>query len=136
MKINEVPQDPKDFKEGDKLRKLVYAVDSEGKYTGVNSAGWDAENTALKQAWDAVDEALSETEAKVRSGELSPIAYFMQKNLMDLPLLAKYIGKWKWQVRRHMKPAVFEKMDPTLLQAYAKVFNITVDELNSFGKDK
>jgi len=136
MNVNDVPQDPKDFKEGDKMRKLIYAVDNEGKYTGVNSAGWDPENEAMKQAWDAVDETLADTEEKVHQGTLSPIAYFMQKNLMDISLLSKYIGKWKWRVQRHMKPAVFKKLDAKLLEAYARIFNITVEELKAFGKDR
>jgi hypothetical protein len=134
MKINEVPQDPKDFKEGENLRKLMYAVDKDGKYTGVNSAGWEAENFAMKQAWDEVEQGLAETEAKVKAGELSPIAWYMQKTLMDLSLLAKYVGKWEWQVKRHMKPSVFKTLKPETLQKYATVFNITIDELTGFGK--
>ncbi|MBZ0099148.1 MAG: hypothetical protein K8F30_08695 [Taibaiella sp.] len=134
MKVNEVPQDSRDFRGGEKLKKLVYAVDKDGKYTGVNSAGWEAENFATRQAWDAVDEALAETEAKVKAGELSPIAYYMQKSLMDKALLAKYVGKWGWQVSRHMKPSVFQRLGRPMLEKYAAVFNITVDELLSFGK--
>lgn len=134
MKVNEVPQDKKDFRGGEKLTKVMYAVDNEGKYTGVNSAGWEAENLATRQAWDAVDEALAETKDKVQEGKLSPIAYYMQKCLMDIGLLAKYVGKWQWQVNRHMKPSVFKKLDRKLLEKYASVFEITVDELTAFGK--
>jgi hypothetical protein len=134
MKINEVPQDPKNFKEGEKIRKLMYATDKDGKYTGVNSAGWEAENFALRQAWDEVETSLTETEEKVKAGELSPIAWYMQKMLMDVTLLSKYVGKWEWQVKRHMKPSVFKTLKPETLQKYASVFNITVDELTGFGK--
>ena len=134
MKVNEVPQDPKNFRDGDKVKKLMYAVDKDGKYTGVNSAGWEAENFATRQAWDAVDDALAETEQKVKEGKLSPIAYFMQKCLMDKSLLAKYVGKWGWQVSRHMKPSIFNQLDEELLGRYASVFNITVEELKAFGK--
>ncbi len=134
MKVNEVPQDPKDFREGDKIKKLMYAVGKDGKYTGVNSAGWEAENEATKQAWDAVDEALAETKEKVMNGELSPIAYYMEKCLMDVGLLAKYVGKWKWQVKKHLKPNGFKKLDNSLLEKYAEVFEIKVDELINFGK--
>lgn len=134
MKVNEVPQDAKNFRGADKMTKLVYAVDKGGKYTGVNSAGWEAENTATRDAWDAVEEALMDTEAKVKAGTLSPVAYFMQKSLMDTALLAKYVGKWGWQVKRHMKPKVFQNLDRQLLEKYASVFNITVDELINFGK--
>ncbi len=134
MKANEVPQDKRDFKEGDKIHKLMYAVDNDGKYTGITSAGWEAENIATKQAWDAVDEELAETAEKVKHGELSPIAYYMQKNLMEVSLLAKYVGKWQWQVKRHFKPSVFNSLGPALLAKYADVFNISVDELKNFGK--
>ncbi|MCB9045434.1 MAG: hypothetical protein H6550_04760 [Chitinophagales bacterium] len=134
MKVNEVPQDPKDFKGADKVKKLVYAVDKDGKYTGVNSAGWEAENTATRQVWDDVDANLAEAEAQVKAGELSPIAYYMQKSLMDTAILARYVGKWQWQVKRHMKPAVFNKLSQKMIEKYASVFNITVDELLSFGK--
>ena len=134
MKVNEVPQDPKDFKGADKVKKLVYAVDKDGKYTGVNSAGWEAENTATRQVWDDVDANLAEAEAQVKAGELSPIAYYMQKSLMDTAILARYVGKWQWQVKRHMKPAVFNKLSQKMIKKYASVFNITVDELLSFGK--
>ncbi|HLO71486.1 MAG TPA: hypothetical protein VK167_11485, partial [Flavipsychrobacter sp.] len=100
----------------------------------ITSAGWEAENIATKQAWDAVDEELAETAEKVKKGELSPIAYYMQKNLMEVSLLASYVGKWQWQVKRHFKPAVFNKLSADMLAKYAAVFNISVDELKSFGK--
>ncbi|MBL7717399.1 MAG: hypothetical protein JNL72_01080 [Flavipsychrobacter sp.] len=116
------------------MKKLMYATDKDGKYTGVTSSGWEAENEATRQAWEDADETLAQTEAQVRQGSLSPIAYYMQKNLMELSLLAKYVGKWQWQVKRHMRPSVFRKMDAALLQKYAEVFNITTEELSNFGK--
>lgn len=134
MNVNEVPQDPKNFKGAENLKKLMYATDKDGNYTGVVSSGWEAENEATKQAWDDVDETLAKIAAQVTAGELSPIAYFMQKSLMELPLLAKYVGKWQWQVKRHFKPSVFNDMDASLLQKYADIFSITVEELKNFGK--
>ncbi|MBC7553697.1 MAG: hypothetical protein H7257_06930 [Taibaiella sp.] len=136
MDVSDVPQEPKDFKEGEKLKKLVYAVGKDGKYTGVTSAGWDAENFAMKQAWDDIEENLAATLAKVKNGTVSPIAYYMQKNLMELSLLAKYAGKWQWQVTRHMKPEVFAKLDRAMLDVYAGIFNITVEEMINFGKER
>ena len=134
MDINEVPQDALDYKDRGKLKKLVYAVDKDGKYTSIGSSGWEAENIATQQAWDAIEEELKETEQKIKSGKLSPIAYFMRAKLMDLPLLARYVGKWQWQVKRHMKPSVFEKLSTTMLQKYADSFGITLKELTGFGK--
>jgi hypothetical protein len=53
---------------------------------------------------------------------------------MDEALLAKYVGKWKFTVKRHMKPTVFSKLSDKVLEQYATVFNITLKELKSFGK--
>lgn len=134
MKINEVPQDKEAFKGKSEVRKLIYATMEDGTYTNVNSEGWEVENLATIQAWEAVLEDLKETEQQVKAGKLSPIPYFMQKSLMELPVLAKYMGKWKWQVKRHFKPEVFTKLDGGTLTKYSKVFNISVDELKHFGK--
>lgn len=134
MDVNEVPQESSDFKDRNKVRKLMYAVDRDGRYTGVNSAGWDPENAAMQQAWEEADERLAQVLQEVKAGRLSPVAYFMQKNLMDPALLGKYIGKWGWQVRRHLKPSVFEKLPVSLLQRYAQVFNVSIDELTHFGQ--
>ncbi|MCD6012444.1 MAG: hypothetical protein K0Q79_2306 [Flavipsychrobacter sp.] len=136
MNVNEVPQDERDLKHDGRINKLMYAVDKDGKYTGINSAGWEAENFALEQAWEDIDEALVKVEAQVKAGALSPIVYFMQKNLMDIALLANYSGKWQWQVKRHFKPSVFKSLSPEMLGKYARIFNVTVDELVNFGKDK
>jgi len=134
MNVNEVPQDGLDYKGRAALSKLMYATDKDGKYTGVGSVGWDAENIATKQAWDEVEEDLKETEAAVKAGKLSPIAYFMKKTLMDESLLANYMGKWKWTIRRHMQPKVFAGLNDKTLAAYAQVFNITVETLKNFGQ--
>lgn len=129
-----MPQDSLEYKDRDKLKKLVYAVGKDGKYTGVGSSGWDPENVATKQAWDAIEEELAETMKQVQAGEVSPIAWYMQKKLMDLPLLAQYVGKWQWQVKRHMKPQVFNELSDKMLEKYASVFEITVEELKNLGK--
>ena len=134
MNVNEVPQDGLDYKDRDKVRKLMYATDKDGNYTGVPSVGWEAENAATEQAWNEIEASLAETAAKVKAGVVSPIAYFMERSLMDLSLLAKYMGKWQWTVKRHMKPGVFEKLSKQTLADYARIFNISVTELQNFGK--
>ena len=48
MKKDEVPQDKGQALGGE--RKLMYAVDDSGAYTGVVSAGWEAEDEATMAA--------------------------------------------------------------------------------------
>jgi hypothetical protein len=75
----------------------------------------------------------------VLSGEVSPIAYYMEKNLMDLKLLSDYVGLPKRKIRKHLKPDRFKKLDEETLLKYAETFGISVEMLRDFRetqKDK
>jgi hypothetical protein len=85
----------------------------------------------LQDAWDAVNEKIAETKDKVKAGELSPIAYYMEKHLMDTSVLAAYTGFFKWTVKRHLKMKAFKKLNDTKLQKYAEVFDIDIDTLKN-----
>ena len=71
--------------------------------------------------------------AKVLRQEASPLLYFMELKLMDVAVLAGYTGFWKWQVRRHLQPAVFKKLSERKLRRYAGVFEVSVSDLNSLN---
>ncbi|MBL7764662.1 MAG: hypothetical protein JNJ58_01090 [Chitinophagaceae bacterium] len=132
MKIDQVPQDKKNFRDGEKApKKVMYVTTDEGQYTQTNSVGWEPENIVLEQAWEDIELQLKEEREKVKSGIVSPISYYMIKNRMDLPILASYAGKWQWQVKRHMKPAVFNKLPQKMLEKYADIFNIPVEQLKN-----
>ena len=132
MNIEDVPQDLKDFRDGNKApKKVMYVTTQDGQYTQTQSVGWEAENLVLKQAWEDIDWQLAEEKKKVISGMVSPISYYMIKNRMDIAILASYVGKWQWQVKRHMKPSVFKSLSEPIKEKYARVFNITKEELNN-----
>jgi hypothetical protein len=133
MQKDEVPQDRKIIHGQDNsLVKVLYVTDQSGHYETTKYAGWEAENLAMSQAWEDIDEKIETTRRRVIAGELSPIAYYMEKSLMDLPTLAQYMGSWKFFVRRHLKPSVFRKLSKKKLAQYASVFNIPVEELENF----
>jgi hypothetical protein len=106
-----------------------YVTDENGNYTKEISNGWEPENIALEQVWEDVNNNVEATRQKVVNGELSPIAYYLEKNLMDIPLLASYVDKWQWQVKRHMKPEIFKTLSKEMLEKYAFVFKISVEDL-------
>jgi hypothetical protein len=128
MKKKDVPQDNEGLHEG-KFRDLCYVVDEKGKYTEALSTGWAPKNAAMMQAWDQVNEVVEETRQKVLSGKLSPLAYHMEKNIMNIKLLAKYTGLAKRKIKKHLKPDVFKGLDLQTLEKYSHVFNITVEQL-------
>ena len=130
MKKKEVPQDDANLFEG-KFKVVKYAVDDEGNYGTVGSVGWEPENTVLNQAWDQIDQQVEATRQKVKAGELSPLAYHMEKKLMDPAMLAQYLGITKRAVRRHLRPKGFAKLDQATLQLYADTLEISVEVLST-----
>ena len=50
---------------------------------------------------------------------------------MDLTILASYVGMWKWRVKRHFKPNVFNTLNNRILQKYADAFEISIAELKN-----
>jgi hypothetical protein len=134
MKKKEVPQD-EGLYEG-LLEDVCYALDDDGNYTVVTSTGWQPKTDALLQAWDVIHEKVEQVRQQVLSGELSPIAYYMEKNLMDMKLLAKYTGLPKRKVRKHLKPDRFIELDDKTLTKYAETFGISAEMLCNFTENE
>ena len=83
MEENKVPQDDDNVLEG-KLKVLKYATDKDGNYTKVKTVGWEPENIVLSQAWEEINERVDAVRNKVLQGELSPIAYHMEKQMLEV----------------------------------------------------
>jgi hypothetical protein len=129
MKKEDVPQDLGAL--GKITKEVCYATDASGKYTTQLSNGWDVKTTALDTAWQQVEERITAAKQKVLNNEASPILFFMEKGLMDIQILAGYTGFWQWQVKRHLKPDVFNALSDKKLQNYADVFNVTIPDLKT-----
>ncbi len=131
MKKDEIPQD---YSHLDKFTKEVcYAVDSAGNYTTELSSGWEVKTTALDVAWQDIEQRITAARQKVLNREASPLLFFMELRLMDTGILSAYTGFWKWQIKSHMKPAVFEKLSAKKLDKYATAFNVSVTELKTMN---
>ena len=128
MKKNEVPQDDENLFEG-KFKVVKYALDDDGNYGTVGSSGWEPENTVLNQAWDEINKKVEATLKKIESGELSALAYHMEKNIMDVGMLSQYMDISKRNVSKHLEPNGFNSLDEKTLIKYAEVFDISVEEL-------
>ncbi len=115
-------------KEG-KIRDVCYVADKDGHYTRALSKGWTPKNDAIKLAWNEIYEHAEETRLKVLDGKLSPIALYMELNIMDLAILANYMELPRWKVRRHLKMRGFKKLSKEMLSKYAEILNITAAEL-------
>jgi len=129
MKKEEIPQH--DGALNKLTREMVYAVDKEGNYTTDLSSGWEVKATALNVAWQDIEQRIAAARQKVLNKEASPLLFFMELRLMDPGIVSAYTGFWKWQVRRHLKPLIFNKLSEKKLARYAAAFNVSVTELKT-----
>jgi len=112
-------------------KEVCYATDSSGKYTTELSTGWEVKKDALDVAWKDVEKRIAAARQKVQNGEASALLFFMEYRLMDVTILSDYTGFWKWQIKRHLKPGVFENLSERKLQKYAEAFNVKADDLKT-----
>lgn len=131
MKKEEVPQDESNLSKSN-IKELIYATDTNGNYTTELSSGWEPKTIALNNSLLEINERIAIANEQVKNGEISSIVYFMEKSRMEINVLASYVSKWQWQVKRHFKPQVFAKLSDKMLQKYADVFNISIFELKNF----
>lgn len=129
MEKDLVPQDPSPTYEGQ--RKLLYAVDAQGNYTGVQSAGWEPETFATLTAVAELDRLRNEAWARASSGQTSALEFHMFDRRMELDTLAATTGIWKWRIRRHFDVKRFGGLSQSLLQRYADAMGITVEQLRA-----
>ncbi len=111
------------------LREITYAVAENGRYVVVPSLGWEPKNIANAQAWEVISEDIRTQARRVREGELSPLAYHLARNLMTAGLAASYVRLPRWRVKRHLKPSVFNRLKPEILQRYADLLGLSLAEL-------
>jgi len=127
MDKQSVPQDASPTYEG--LRKLMYAVDENGKYTGVTSSGWEAESFSTELAVAEMIRQRDDAWQRARDGKTSALEYHMYRNRMDFDTLVMVSGLWRWRVKRHFKPSVFAKLGDAVLMRYASAMGISVESL-------
>ena len=112
-------------------KEVCYVTDPSGKYVTELSTGWNVKSEALDAAWADIEQRVASAREKVLKGEASPVLFFMERRLMDLPTLTAYTGFWKWSIHRHLTPAGFNKLSPKKLGKYAEAFNVSVEDLKS-----
>jgi hypothetical protein len=112
-------------------REVFYYFDKEKGYTQKVDYQNPHNQVIIKQSWDAAEERLDQVRQLVIIGKASPVAYFMEKILMETPMLAAYMDISQWRVKRHMKSRVFKKLKPETLAKYAEIFGIGVEELTN-----
>ncbi len=132
MKKQDVPQDNNVTLDGE--RKAMYALDENGEYTVVPSSGWEVEETVTSMAVEYYKELADEALQQVRQGLASPLKYHMFARRFNVDTLAQTTGLFQWQVKRHLRPTIFSKLDNKMLMRYATAMGVSVEQLLSTPK--
>lgn len=127
MRKKDVPQDANTTLNG--ARKLVYAVDEDGRYTVVPTTGWEVEEIVTGMAVNRYAELAQEALTRVRQGHASPLEYYMHASRLNIATLAQATGLFQWQVRRHLRQPVANLSRKTL-RLYSEALGIGVDNLS------
>ncbi len=130
MKKEDIPQDKSDLVSF--TREVCYGKNKEGNYETQLSTGWNVKTDALDQAWEEINRRMEAALEAIERGEASPILYFMERSLMDIPTLSAYAKLWSFRVKRHLKARPFSRLNEQLLIRYAAAFKITTNELRNF----
>jgi len=126
VREEEVPQDAS-FYRGH--QRVCYALNKDNRYVVARSAGWEVERVATAQALLELEAEVEQTRRRVLAGERSPLAYHLATHQMTPKLFAQHAGVASWRVRRHLKPAVFARLSPRLLERYARCLALDVAQL-------
>ncbi len=118
------------------LKPIEYATQKNGEYITYQSTGWEPGDIAHNQAWENHKKRVNKTKQLILENKLSPVAYFMEKNLMTPRRLAGYSGLKKRTVKKHLKGKNFHKITEDAFEKYAKVFDISVDDLKYFNPEE
>ena len=128
MKEHEVPQDGENSHYGGE-RKLIYAVDNEGDFVGVKSAGWEVESDATQMALSQMHEQCENSWQRAVAGQTAALEYYMSFRRMDLALLAQATGLFQWRIRRHFRPEIYSRLGDKLMARYSQALHLDIPTL-------
>lgn len=132
MKKSELPQDKSQLENF--TREVCYVKNENGSYEACLSTGWEVKKVALENAWEDINEKVQNAVLQIKEGNASPILYYMELSMMDFKVLAGYTGFYRWQIKRHLKPRIFNSLSNTTLQRYADAFDISVEKLKDYNE--
>ena len=131
MKKEDIPQDESSL--ANCTKEVCYATDADGKYVTALSTGWNVKTNALDIVWEDIEEKVATAKQKVINKEASPILFFMELRMMNISMVASYTGFWKWQIKKHLHPGIFNNLSEKKLRRYADAFNVTIEDLKKMN---
>ncbi len=106
-----------------KHQLVLYVEKKDGSYGPVKTGSYITKNY-LDDFWFKRRNLEREYMDKVKSGEISPIAYYMILEDLTLSELASRVKMPDRKVKKHLEPGHFGKLTIEELKRYCEVFNV------------
>jgi len=119
----------KDLKVDFKEHELVLFAEKEDRTYGELVTGSFAAKHYLDDYFFKQKNLDKELRGDLAKGRISPVYYYMLIQDMGVGDLAKRVGTSKRKLRNHLTPKGFERLDERMLQKYAVVFGVSVEEM-------
>jgi len=114
----------------DGMPKGYYKQTDNGKYVLETNHCW-SEEVCVAMIVSEVRARVEKARKEVLAGLKSPLCYHMEVRQMDPKFLANAAGIAVFRVKRHMRPEIFVKLKPSVLDRYAKVLAVTPEDLKN-----
>jgi hypothetical protein len=114
----------------DGLPKKYYRHNDKGQYILEAEAPW-AEKVSVALIITSRRAELEEIRKAVLAGLKSPLCYYMEMRQLDPGMLAGAAGIATFRVKRHLRPEIFVKLKPSVLDRYSKALRIPLEELKT-----
>ena len=113
-----------------KTEELFFYFDPEKGYMAKPGTHPESDRPFIVQSWENFAKRQEIARQNYYDGKASPLLYHMERMTMELSALTSMVGYPRWKVKRHFKPRVYKKLKRSVLERYASVFRITVEELD------
>lgn len=126
----------KDLKIDYKPHELIlYAEKDDQSYDAVQTGSFMARN--YLDDWLQKKENLEkELMAELKAGKISPVYYYMVFQDMGIGDLARRMNISIRRLRKHFRPEVFGGLPEGVLEKYAVIFGVSLEELKTKGSDE
>lgn len=107
---------------------ILFAEKEDASYGAIKSGSYAVENY-LEVYYKLKEDLDKELREKLKNGNITPIYYYMLMQDMGPGDLAKRVGISQRKLRKHFRPEIFSKLDIAILQKYALIFGVTVEQM-------
>ena len=114
----------------DGLPKAYYKHNDKGQYVLETNAPW-AEKVSVALLISGNRANLEEIRKAVIAGQKSPLCYYIEMRQMTPHMLSKAAGIAIFRVNRHLRPEIFAKLKPSVLNRYSTALRVTLEELKT-----